>query len=213
MLPFKFDGGLSLDAKQIGLILSVQGFLQMIAQIFVFPVVNSKLGSLTTFRLAIFAYPIMYFIAPYLVLLPENMRVFGVYAVLVWKVTGQSLSYPSAAIMLANMAPSKKVLGTLNGSASSSASLCRSIGPVFSGMLQFAGERTGYSGLAWWACACVAILGAVESLWMTEEKGSTDLAGDEESVIDVDADQIGAPAHAPAAPNTQPSLPQPCKEG
>src|SRR5262249_2186018 len=131
---------------------------------------NRKFGSLNTFRFVILAYPALYFLTPYLALLPRDLRMPGVYLILVWKVTAQSLAYPSTAIMLANSAPSKKVLGTLNGVAASSASLCRAFGPTVSGFIQSAGLRLGYSGLSWWSCALVAMVGATESLWMNEEK-------------------------------------------
>ncbi|KAL1638861.1 hypothetical protein SLS58_008566 [Diplodia intermedia] len=167
-LPFKFIGGFALPTKTIGFILSAQGFFQMIVQIFIFPVVSRKFGPLKTFRAVIFAYPFLYTLTPYLTLLPEAMRMSGVLLVLIWKVTAQSLAYPPLAIMLANSAPSKKVLGTLNGVAASSASLCRAFGPTVSGGIQSAGLSLGYSGLAWWTCAFVAIIGATESIWMRE---------------------------------------------
>lgn len=169
-LPFKFEGGFALTSKEIGYILSVQGFLQMLVQLIAFPVITRKLGNLLTFRIVILAYPLLYALAPYLVLLPNSFKMPCIYLLVIWKVTAQSLSYPSAAIMLANLAPSKKVLGTINGVAASSVTLCRTIGPLFSGAIQSAGSTMGYSGLSWWACAVVAAAGAAECMWMREEK-------------------------------------------
>ena len=126
-----------------------------------------KLGSLSTFRLVIIAYPLLYALVPYLVLLPHNMRMYGVYLALAWKVTAQSLAFPSMAIMIANSAPSKRVLGTLNGTAASSASLCRAVGPTVSGLIQSTGLRIGYVGLPWWSSAGVAVCGASLSLLMS----------------------------------------------
>ncbi|KAK4994789.1 hypothetical protein LTR66_005250 [Elasticomyces elasticus] len=169
-LPFHFTGGFALPTKTIGFILSMQGFLQMFMTIVVFPYVNRRLGSLKTFRLVILTYPFLYLLVPYLALVPPVLRMPCIYFLLVWKVTGQALSYPSSAIMLANSAPSKSVLGTLNGVAASSASLCRAFGPTISGLIHTAGLSLGCSGLAWWASSLVAALGAVLSLCMVEEK-------------------------------------------
>ena len=180
-LPFKFTGGFSFSTKTIGFILSVQGFLQMVAQIFVFPIVSRRLGSLRTFWLVIAAYPFLYFFAPYLALLPEDFRMPGVYLILAWKVTAQSLAYPSLAIMLANSAPSKKVLGTLNGTAASSASICRGFGPTLSGMVQSMGQSIGYSGLSWWACAGIAFIGWIPSFFMKEERRRPGFRNNEEN--------------------------------
>src|SRR6201996_3152954 len=173
VLPFKFVGGFGLSTKSIGLILSCQGFLQMIAQIFVFPFINERLGSLTTFRMAIMGYPFLYIFLPYLALAPHALRFPCILLVLVWKVTAQSFSYPSQSIMLANSAPSKRVLGTLNGFAMSAASLARAFGPTVAGLIHAVGLQSGYSIFSWWSCALVAVIGAVVSLLMAEDERQT----------------------------------------
>lgn len=175
--PFKFTGGFALSTKTIGMILSSQGFLQMIAQLLVFPVVTRKLGSLKTFRVVIFLYPMYYCLVPYVALLPKQLRYPGIYLLLIFKVTAQSLSFPSTQIMLANAAPSKRVLGTLNGFAASSASLARAFGPTLAGLVQSWGLNIGYSGLPWWSCALVAVLGATVSTWMKDKKRSSQASG------------------------------------
>lgn len=175
--------------KTIGFILSAQGFLQMIAQIFIFPVVNRRLGSLMTFRIVIVGYPVLYFFIPYLALVRKEFRYLCIFMVLVWKVIAQSLSYPSQAIMLANSAPSKRVLGTLNGFAASAASLARAFGPTVAGLVHVAGLNLGYSGFSWWSCAVVATIGAFVSLFMTETRRRAgpsllaDDSGDEEALL------------------------------
>ncbi|KAG9691534.1 MFS general substrate transporter, partial [Aureobasidium melanogenum] len=193
-LPFQFSGGFALPTKVIGFILSAQGFIQMFATLFVFPFVNRKIGSLATFRLVILSYPILYLMVPYLTLVPTALRMPCIYFVLVWKVTAQALSYPSLAIMLANAAPSKKVLGTLNGVAASSASLCRAFGPTLSGLVQSLGLSVGVLGLPWWANSFVAIIGAILSLRMVEEKRRYSKAEeanlDSEDLLFLDADAL-----------------------
>lgn len=168
VLPFKFDGGFSLSTKTIGIILSSQGILQMIAQIIIFPFVSERYGSLTTFRIAVLSYPLLYILIPYLALVPHSLRYPCIVLVLVWKVTAQSFSFPSQSIMLANSAPSKRVLGTLNGIAMSSASLARALGPTFIGFVHATGRHMGYSIFSWWSCALVACVGAIVSLSMRE---------------------------------------------
>ena len=70
--------------------------------------------------------------------------------------------------MLANAAPSKKVLGTLNGVAASAASLSRALGPTISGSIQAAGLGLGMVGLPWWITSATAGIGAVLSIAMVE---------------------------------------------
>jgi MFS family permease len=180
-----------MEMKQIGLILSLQGFLQMIAQIFLFPIINERLGSLTTFRIAIMGYPILYLFLPYIALAHNNLRYASIFIVLVWKVTAQSFSYPAQSIMLANSAPSKRVLGTLNGFAMSAASLARAFGPTVAGLIHSSGIKIGYSALSWWSCAAVALLGAIVSLYMTDIRSGGraapvlhDIRDEEEGVVE-----------------------------
>ena len=180
--PFKFDGGFGLTAKVIGFILSFQALLQMIAQIIIFPIVNDRFGSLTTFRMAVFSYPFLYVLIPYIALVPESFRYPCITLILVWKVTAQSFSFPSQSIMLANAAPSKRVLGTLNGLAMSSASLARAFGPTLIGYIHAVGRQSGYSIFSWWSCAVVAVIGAVVSLSMAtpERQNVKDAAASED---------------------------------
>ena len=174
-LPFKFVTGYGLNTKQIGVILSVQGIYSMIATVFLFPIVVRRLGALGLFRVIALSYPILYITTPYLGLLPDSLRMAGVYGVVIWKCTFATMAYPSNAILLTNSAPSLLMLGTINGVAASTASLSRAFGPTVSGFLFSAGLRLGYSGLAWWCSAIIAFAGAVISLRMTEKGGRMDV--------------------------------------
>ncbi|KAF2659931.1 MFS general substrate transporter [Lophiostoma macrostomum CBS 122681] len=196
-LPFKFEGGFNFSTQTIGSILAVQGALQMVAQLVVFPWISKRLGSLRTFWLTIALYPFLYLIAPYLALLPRRFRIPGIVLLLVWKVTAQSLSYPSLNILLANSAPSKRVLGTLNGTAASSASVCRGFGPTISGAVATLGDNMGVSGLAWWTIAGVAMIAWIPGSFMKEERRRPGFQGideDEETGLSVALVDTGSDA-------------------
>lgn len=74
--------------------------------------------------------------------------------------------------MLTNASPSKKVLGTLNGAYASSASVCRGFGPTVSGAIATLGDSHGISGLAWWACAGIAMVAWIPGFFMEEKKSN-----------------------------------------
>jgi len=168
-MPFSFTGGFGFDSKTIGMILSIQGVYQMAVQLFLFPRIVSRFGSLATLRFVALSYGGLYAVVPYLVLLPSDAtRLTGLAFCLVWKVTYQSLAYPSLALQLTSAAPSLLVLGTINGVAASTASLCRALGPTLSGLVQSLGIRFGVIGLPWWASAVVCLIGAIECLGMKE---------------------------------------------
>jgi len=186
-LPFKFVSGYDLTTKNIGVILSIQGIYSMIATVFIFPIIVRRLGTLRLFRIISLSYPILYITTPYLALLPQNLRMAGVYGVVIWKCTFATMAYPSNAILLTNSAPSLLMLGTINGVAASTASLSRAFGPTVSGFLFTAGLKAGYSGLAWWCSALIAIGGAVISLRMSDEGGrmdDSDEKGEEGQLLD-----------------------------
>jgi hypothetical protein len=157
-LPFKFSGGFGWSTQTNGAFLAVQGALQMVAQLILFPFLSKRFGSLRTFWITLSLYPILYLL----------------------------VSYPSLAIILANSSPSKRVLGTLNGAAASSASICRGFGPTISGAIDSLGGQLGMSGLAWWAIAGVALLGWAPGFMLKEPMKMS--AQDEETLVDSESD-------------------------
>lgn len=167
-LPFKFTGGLGLQTKTIGFMLAVQGVYSMIAQLWLFPFIVRRLGTLRVFRMVLCIWPPLYLAVPYLILLPTKLQMPAAYIALISKITFHVIAFPSTAILLANAAPSSSVLGCINGAAASTASLSRAFGPTITGLLHSKGLESGYSVLAWWACGLVCVVGAVQSFWMEE---------------------------------------------
>jgi len=165
---FKFTGGLGLDTQSIGFILSSQGVASMAIQFFFFPPIAEHFGILTVYRFCMFLYPISYLIVPYIDFLPPSLSMVGVCAVLLVRITFAVLSYPCNAILLTNAAPSLLVLGTINGIAASTASLCRALGPTITGLIYTQGLDLRMVGLAWWVNAGVCVLGGIQCLWMKE---------------------------------------------
>jgi hypothetical protein len=181
-LPFKFTGGFGLDTRTIGVILSVQGLYSMASTHFLFPLITERLGPLRLFQLMSVLYPLLYFFTPYIVLLPETLRMASIYIIVVWKCTFSTLAYPSNAILITNSAPTTLTLGTINGAAASTASLCRALGPIISGLLYTMGMESGYSGLSWWVTGLVTIGGAFVGMKITEPRGRMDEKDDIEAV-------------------------------
>ncbi|KAI0966857.1 major facilitator superfamily domain-containing protein [Xylaria arbuscula] len=167
-LPFKFVDGFNLDSKTVGIILSIQGAYQLLINMFLVPRVLKRFGPYRSFRFIVVAYFLLYLVTPYLVLLPPAYRMVGLAFVLAWKCTFSTIVYPSNAILTADSAPSRLALGTINGVAASTASLCRAFGPTISGILYSVGLKFGYSGLAWWFTALVAMGGAVVGLMIPD---------------------------------------------
>ena len=168
VMPFKITGGFAFSTKTIGFMMAVQGIYSMIAQLWLFPFIVRRIGTLAAFRLVMVVWPLLYFVVPYLVLLPERLQTTGIYAALLIKITFHVIAFPSNAILLTNAAPSKSVLGTINGVAASTACLARAFGPTVTGSIHSVGLRIGCNGLAWWAGGIVCAIGALESFWMED---------------------------------------------
>ncbi|GAP82477.1 putative tetracycline resistance protein TCR1 [Rosellinia necatrix] len=208
-LPFKFVDGFNLDSKTVGIILSLQGAYQMLVNVFLAPRVLKHFGPWRAFRFIAVAYFLLYVVTPYLVLLPPAYRMPGLAIVLVWRCTFVTIIYPSNAILTANLSPSPLALGTINGVAASTASLCRAFGPTISGILYSVGLESGYSGLAWWSSALVAIGGAVVGLKIPEPTKASPLLQDNNRInirdCDVeiaDHDRTPEPTHETTAVTT-----------
>ena len=179
-LPFRFTGGFGLSSKTIGVMLSVQGVYAMIAQVFFFPLASRYLGTLRLFRLVSMTWPLLYFLVPYLVLLPQRIQMPAIYLCLLWKITAQCFSFPSNAILLRNSVPSLLVLGVINGASASTASLARALGPSLTGLIHTWGLDIGSAGVAWWACGVIGLGGALESFWIREVEDHMDHADAED---------------------------------
>lgn len=164
----------------------------MFATVVLFPIAVRKLGALGLFRLLTLSYPILYFVTPYLIVLPHRLRMVGVYLIIIWKCTFANFAFPANAILLTNSAPSLLLLGTINGVAASTASLSRALGPTISGFLYSVGLQIGYAGLMWWFTSLVSIIGIVLSMRMEEKGGRLDEKIDDQ--CDIEAFHIECPS-------------------
>ena len=167
--PFKFTGGFGLTTQSIGIILSIQGVVATVIQVFVFAPIVTRFGALPVYRASMFLYAVPHIVMPYLVLLPERPAILATYAVLLAKITLNVLAYPCSAMLLTNAAPSLLVLGTINGVAGSTASISRALGPTITGFVYSRGLNMGVVGLAWWVNAVVCLVGGIYCLRMKEE--------------------------------------------
>lgn len=167
--PFKFINGYGMDTKEVGFVLSVQGIYSLFATAFLFTFVVQRLGPLRLFQFLAVSYWALYLLTPYAVLLPDSVRTAGVYVILLWRCSFSSMAYPANAILLINAVTNKASLGTINGVAASTASLCRAFSPAVSGYMYTVGLEMGYSGLAWWINAIITVSGSIVCLYLMDQ--------------------------------------------
>lgn len=168
--PFRFSGGFGLTAKDIGFMMAVQAVYSMFAQLWLFPFIIRRVGTLLAFRWVSSIWIVLYLAVPYLVLLPPKHQTPGIYFCLLAKITFHVVAFPAIAILLANAAPSKSVLGTINGMAATAACFARACGAIAIGAIHSLGLKFGCNGLAWWVAGLVCALGFAVSLWVKEKQ-------------------------------------------
>lgn len=167
---FHIPGGLGLTTEAVGLIMSVNGLIALFIQGVIFPVLADWLGVWSIFVLVTVLHPIAYFIVPYLALLPEHLVYPGIYVCLTIRNILAILAYPVILILLKQASPAPSLLGKINGLAASAGAACRTIAPPIAGILYGIGTNIGFTGLAWWGSALVAILGAIQLWFVPREK-------------------------------------------
>ena len=195
--PLKFAGGFGLTHVQIGLIITAYGICGMVVQFLLFPPLARRFGVLNCLKACAVAFPIAYFIIPFTALLPtRESQIGGCFAVMLIKCWASIFAFPCSTILLTNSASSLRVLGTLNGFATSFSAIGRAIGPFIGGAMFSLGVKRGYVIAPWWLFSAVSIIAAIPIWFLVEGEGfggDDDHVSDEEEVEE-DEEQLRAEA-------------------
>lgn len=179
--PFTFTGGLAFPPPTIGTALAILGVIGISMQLLLFPRVSFRLGTTRSFHSSLLLFPIAYFLAPYLSVVPSWSAApkaasgpfiwVAITLVLLVQVTARTFALPSTAILVNNCCPHPSVLGTVHGMAQSVSSATRTVGPVLAGWIYGIGLNRGTVGLAWWCMSGVALVGALAGRLVKEGDG------------------------------------------
>lgn len=190
-LPFTFTGGLGMPPRQVGIAMAVLGVIGITLQLAIYPRVNEKWGTIASYRIFVYCFPIAYAIVPYLAVVPSSteppapaagVRVWlALCGVLFVQVVARTFVLPATMILVNNCSPHPSVLGTIHGIAQSVGSGARTAGPAVAGWLFGVGLDHGIVGLAWWTLAGVASFGVLTSTWVREGSGHEIKLEDEEA--------------------------------
>ncbi|KAF2027721.1 MFS general substrate transporter, partial [Setomelanomma holmii] len=183
-LPFKFAGGFGIDSRRIGAIFTFFAVSSTIWQFVLFPPIARYLGVLRCLRIAFLIFPVVYFITPFVSIIPDPWtKEVAMVVLLMIRGVGGTFAFPTSTIMLTNSAKSLRVLGTVNGLATSVSAVGRAAGPAVGGGLFSWGVKRGYVIVPFWTLSAIALLGSIPTWWLVEGKGfGDDSDSDEESV-------------------------------
>ncbi|KAJ5095981.1 hypothetical protein NUU61_005337 [Penicillium alfredii] len=158
---FHFSGGLGLPSSRVGLATAIIGFIGLPLQILLYPKIQSKLGTLTSFRMFLPFSPLSYLLMPFLVVLPRiAWLVWPAFTLVVGlQVVSRTFALPAAIILVNNCVTEPSILGTVHGVAQSISSAARTLGPFFGGWGLGFGLENNIIGAVWWALATEALIG------------------------------------------------------
>lgn len=159
----------------------------MFVQFLIFPVAARRYGVLNCYKVVASLFPFIYAITPFVVLVPESIRMATVFVLMVCKLFLVIFCFPCCTILLTNSAANLEVLGTLNGVGVSVSAVGRAAGPALVGQLFTIGVKHGYGIMPWWILTALTVLGAVPVFRIIETDGfAGNQQGDEEEDDDDD---------------------------
>ncbi|PWY71470.1 MFS general substrate transporter [Aspergillus heteromorphus CBS 117.55] len=167
---FRFPGGVGLSTQTVGLIMSTDGLIALVIQIFIFPLLAERLGVWKLFIIVTVLHPLAYLMVPFLVFLSSRYVMFGIYTCLVVRNILSIVAFPVLLILIKQASPSDLVMGKINGLAASTGALARTLAPPIAGYLYSAGARIELTALAWWSSAFIALVGAVQVCFIEQKK-------------------------------------------
>ncbi|KAI6080380.1 MFS general substrate transporter [Hypoxylon rubiginosum] len=180
-LPWVFTGGLGMPASTVGVATAMLGLLGIILQIFLYPPVHARLGTLRGFRWFMPLFPVAYFLAPYLAVLPSTVAppepasgpIVWIYMTIIQflSVMARTITLPASIILLNNCSPHPSVLGLVHGLGQSVSAGFRTVGPIVGGWWYGQSLEKGMIGASWWAIAFVSALGCAAAMFIYEGSG------------------------------------------
>ncbi|KAL4922754.1 major facilitator superfamily domain-containing protein [Aspergillus aurantiobrunneus] len=178
-LPFKFVGGFGMDSQRIGVFYTITGIVGIVMQFYVFPASARRFGVLNCVKVSAAVFPLIYFLTPYIALVPESMRSVTICFLILSKLTATIFNFPGITILLTNSAGSIDILGTLNGVATSVSAIGRAAGPALLGPIFSLGVRMGFIIIPWWLLSFLSVVSATPILWIVESDGFHRKSSDE----------------------------------
>jgi MFS family permease len=187
---FQFTGGLGLPPSRIGIILSIIGGIGIFFQLVAYPTLSQIYGTTLCYRVSLLLFPVAYFFAPFLVLLPSSNPIplpasgviiwAGILGILFLHVMGRTFAMPSATILVNNCCPHPSVLSTVHGVSQSVSSGMRMLGPIFGGWGFALALNLKFVAMPFWAAMILSGLACLLSLAVFEGDGhEIKLDGDE----------------------------------
>ncbi|KAH8915985.1 MFS general substrate transporter [Atractiella rhizophila] len=177
-------GGLGMDESSIGKALSYAGFLSILVQLFIFPPLQKRIGTVALYRSMMALYPIVFALFPLSNVFARKGDMKSAQGVL-WTILTikviANMVYACNMILVNAAAPSPSLLGTMNGIAQSVASGMRALGPAAStSLFALSVQKNVMDGKLVWVVFSTIAAGAFGTSWLLHDERTDDEKKDEE---------------------------------
>lgn len=176
---------------------TLYGIVGMFIQFLIFPPVARKYGVLNCLKVCTMVFPFIYVLTPFTALFPTPLtRETCMFALMLCKCWAVIFAFPCSTILLTNSAASLRILGTLNGVATSVSAIGRAAGPALAGVTFTLGVEAGFVVVPWWMLAFISCLGAIPVWWLVEMEGfgakadESDSESDDEMDLEVEHESV-----------------------
>lgn len=190
--PLLFTGGIGLPPRSVGMAMAILGTIGITLQLVIYPIINARIGTVRSWRIFLYWFPLAYILIPFLALIPSTTPppsqktgplIWIALTGLLFIVTvARTFAGPASTILVNNCSPHPSVLGTIHGIGQSVSSGARTIGPALGGFLYGQGLEVGCVGAVFWGLAGIAGVCCVASNFVREGDGhEIRLEGDDEA--------------------------------
>ena len=151
---FDLRGGFGFSVRQVGAIMSANGFMAIVVQGVIFTPFVSRLGVWKSFVWMTILAPLSYLIVPFITMTPHSHALIPLYMDMFAQNFMNIIVYPCLLILLKDSTPSVSILGRVNGMAMTCCSGARTIAPPLVGYIY----GVGGSAAGWWSIGFVALI-------------------------------------------------------
>jgi hypothetical protein len=179
--PFSFSGGLGMQARSVGAVMSLFGFIGIVLQITLYPTLRDRFGTIPVWRASLCLFPIVCCLAPFCALIaslaskeektrvPASPAVWAILLlVLILFAVGRTGVVPATSLLINDCTPHCSVRGTVHTVAVAVSNLSRSVFPMVALSVYGVGLEAGIVGVGFWFVAVLASVGCVASRWVSE---------------------------------------------
>lgn len=189
--PIFFNGGLGMLPRDVGVAMSLLGAIGVLAQLFIYPLLQDRFGTIKIWRKALLIFPLVYLLAPFPAYVASSPSLsdataralswLAVGGIILLFITGRSGVTPATTLLITDCTPHPSVRATINTAGTVIGNLSRSIFPVSILTIFGRGLQIGVVGLGFWCLACLAALAYFASSWVTEGSNGKEIVLEDSS--------------------------------